>query len=211
MGISGVILAAGDSSRMGRDKALLPWPPQASVNSLKSLPSGTLLSTAIEALSRYCDMVVVVAGKNEPVLAPVVYASGAFLAQNVAPERGQFSSLQTGLHDVMNRGRDAAMITLVDRLPPRPTTLEKLIDAFEKRDRNTWAVVPEFEGKHGHPILVGREMIEMFLRSVATGNARDIEHANQQRIMYVPVEDSRVTMNINTPEDYAKLGPDIQT
>ena len=211
MGISGVILAAGDSSRMGRDKALLPWPPQASVNSLKSLPSGTLLSTAIEALSRYCDMVVVVAGKNEPVLAPVVYASGAFLAQNVAPERGQFSSLQTGLHEVMNRGRDAAMITLVDRLPPKPTTLEKLIDAFEKRGRNTWAVVPEFEGKHGHPILVGREMIEMFLRSVATGNARDIEHANQQRIMYVPVEDSRVTMNINTPEDYAKLGPDIQT
>ena len=211
MGISGVILAAGDSSRMGRDKALLPWPPQASVNSLKSLPSGTLLSTAIEALSRYCDMVVVVAGKNEPVLAPVVYASGAFLAQNVAPERGQFSSLQTGLHEVMNRGRDAAMITLVDRLPPKPTTLEKLIDAFEKRDRNTWAVVPEFEGKHGHPILVGREMIEIFLRSVATGNARDIEHANQQRIMYVPVEDSRVTMNINTPEDYAKLGPDIQT
>ena len=211
MGISGVILAAGESSRMGRDKALLPWPPHASVNPLKSLPSGTLLSTAIEALSRYCDMVVVVAGKNEPVLAPVVYASGAFLAQNVAPERGQFSSLQTGLHEVMNRGRDAAMITLVDRLPPKPTTLEKLIDAFEKRDRNTWAVVPEFEGKHGHPILVGREMIEIFLRSVATGNARDIEHANQQRIMYVPVEDSRVTMNINTPEDYAKLGPDIQT
>jgi molybdenum cofactor cytidylyltransferase len=211
MSISGVILAAGDSSRMGRDKALLPWPPQAPVNSLKSLPSGTLLSTAIEALSRYCDMVVVVAGKNEPVLAPVVYASGAFLAQNVAPERGQFSSLQTGLHEVMNRGRDAAMITLVDRLPPKPTTLEKLIDAFEKRDRNTWAVVPEFEGKHGHPILVGREMIEIFLRSVATGNARDIEHANQQRIMYVPVEDSRVTMNINTPDDYAKLGPHVQT
>lgn len=212
MGISGVILAAGESTRMGRDKALLPWPPQTSANLPKSvLPSGTLLSAAIEALGRYCDMVIVVAGKNEPMLRPVAYACGAFLARNPAPERGQFSSLQTGLHEVMNRGRDAAMITLVDRPPPNAATLRKLLDAFERRERNTWAVIPEFQGKHGHPIIVGREMIEAFLRSPATANAREIEHANQERIVYVPVDDSRVTVNINTLEDYAGLGSSFQT
>jgi molybdenum cofactor cytidylyltransferase len=212
MGITGVILAAGESTRMGRDKALLPWPPQTSENVPKPLlPSGTLLSAAIEALGRYCDMVIVVTGKNEPALRPVAYACGAFLARNPAPERGQFSSLQTGLHEVMNRGRDAAMITLVDRPPPKAATLQELIDAFEGRDRNSWAVVPEFQGKHGHPILIGREMIELFLRSPATANAREIEHANRQRIVYVPVDDSRVTMNINTMEEYAGLGSSFQT
>jgi molybdenum cofactor cytidylyltransferase len=212
MGLGGIILAAGESTRMGRDKGLLPWPPQTSANSPKPLlPSGSLLSAAIEALSRYCDMVIVVAGKNEPALRRVAYACGAFLAQNPAPERGQFSSLQTGLHEVMNRGRDAAMITLVDRPPPKAVTLQKLIDAFERRDRNTWAVVPEFQGKHGHPILIGREMIELFLRSTAAANAREIEHANQQRIVYMPVDDSRVTVNINTLEDYAGLGSSFQT
>jgi len=206
MGLGGVILAAGESSRMGRDKALLPWPPTPS-GTLESVAgsSGTLLSAAIESLGRYCDMVIVVAGNNEDAVRPVAYACGAFFVRNPGPERGQFSSLQTGLHEVMNRGRDAAMITLVDRPPPKAATLQTLLDSFEKRDRNTWAVVPEFQGKHGHPILIGREMIEIFLRSSATANAREIEHANQQRIAYVPVDDSRVTVNINTPEDYAKL------
>src|SRR5439155_15490415 len=86
-------------------------------------PSGTLLSSVIEALGRCCDLVIVVAGKNEPGVRPVVYASGAFLVQNPSPERGQFSSLQTGLQQVLARGHDNAMVTLVDRPAPGPGTL----------------------------------------------------------------------------------------
>jgi molybdenum cofactor cytidylyltransferase len=156
-------------------------------------------------------MVIVVGGNNEEIVRPVAYGSGAFFVRNPQPERGQFSSLQTGLHEVMNRGRDAAMITLVDRPPAKAATFSQLLDAFEARERNAWAVVPEFEGKHGHPILIGREMIEVFLRSPVTANAREIEHANQKHISYVSVEDSRVTVNINTPEDYAVLGSSFQT
>ncbi len=61
----------------------------------------------------------IVAGKNEPVMAPIAYANGASVVMNPDPSRGQFSSLQVGLHEVLNRGRDAAMITLVDRPPVR--------------------------------------------------------------------------------------------
>ena len=56
--------------------------------------------------------VLVVAGKNEAALAPVVYANGASLVVNPDPDRGQFSSLQAALHEVLNRGRDAAIVTL---------------------------------------------------------------------------------------------------
>ena len=199
---AGVILAAGDSSRMGKDKALLPWPPPAAG---QASSSDTFLSAAIRSLSAATEFVLVVVGKNEAAVAPVIYAQGASLVVNPDPGRGQFSSLQVGLHEVLNRGRDAAMVTLVDRPPVSAATLQTLRDAFEAADQNIWAVVPEFSGKHGHPYLVGREMIEAFLRVPPTSIARDIEHAHQAHIQYLRVDDPLVALNINTPEEYAGL------
>ncbi len=156
---------------MGRDKALLPWPP---TTAGQAPSSETFLSAAIHSLTQATEFVVVVVGRNEPQLAPIIYARGASLVVNPDAGRGQFSSLQVGLHEVLNRGRDAAMITLVDRPPVRAETIDTLHAAFEAADQNIWAVVPEFSGKHGHPYLAGREMIEAFLRIPATSTARDV-------------------------------------
>jgi len=198
----GVILAAGESSRMGRDKALLPWPPSASD---QASSKDTFLSTAIRSLALASDFVIVVAGKNESVLAPIVYSDGASLVTNPDPSRGQFSSLQIGLHEVLNRGRDAAIVTLVDRPPAGGSTVQTLRDAFESAPREIWAIVPEFSGKHGHPYIAGREMIEKFLQAPVTANARDIEHRVQEHIRYLSVDDPFVALNINTPEEYTAL------
>ena len=198
---AGIILAAGESSRMGRDKALLPWPPVEN-----DLPTkDTFLSAAIRSLSDATDFVVVVAGENEAVLAPIVYANGATLARNPDPSQGQFSSLRVGLQELLNRGRDAAIITLVDRPPANWETVQKLRYTFEHAADRVWAVVPEYSGKHGHPYVAGREMIERFLREPATGNARDVEHRFQSHVQYVTVQDPFVALNINTPEEYAAL------
>jgi len=199
---AGVILAAGESARMGTDKALLPWPPQAPG---QPPPKDTFLSAAIRSLSLSSDFVVVVAGENEAALAPVVYANGAMLVTNPDPNRGQFSSLQVGLHEVLNRGRDAAMITLVDRPPVSEATIQVLRAAFAEAPQSAWAVVPEFSGQHGHPFLAGRELIEAFLQAPATASARDIEHRHAQHIQYIAVNDPFVAVNVNTPEDYAAL------
>ena len=190
---AGVILAAGASSRMGRDKALLPW------------RDGTFLSAAIRMLQPVTELVIVVASGNAADLEPVVNAHAAFLVLNPDPERGQFSSLQTGLQEVLNRGRDAAIVTLVDRPAAEADTARQLRDAFLSADDPTWAVVPEFGGKHGHPFVIGREMIEAFLRAPAGATAREIEHANQQHIRYLSVSDPLVTVNINTPEDFERI------
>jgi molybdenum cofactor cytidylyltransferase len=197
--LCGVILSAGASTRMGRDKALLPWPPN-------DAQGGTLLSAAIRSLTAQTELVIVVAGANAPRLESVVYAEGAFLVQNPQPEVGQFSSLRVGLHDVLSRGRDAAVITLVDRPPVQPATLRALLEAFETAiNQNKWAVVPEFNSKHGHPIVVGREMIEAFLRAPASSNAREVRHAHQEFIESVAVDDPFVTLNVDIPADYAAL------
>jgi molybdenum cofactor cytidylyltransferase len=187
---------------MGTDKALLRWPPQ---NAGQPPSKDTFLSAAIRSLTLSTDFVVIVAGKNEPAIAPIAYANGASVVVNPDPSQGQFSSLQVGLHEVLNRGRDASMITLVDRPPVSRATVQILRDAFESAPPNIWAVVPEHAGKHGHPYIVGRELIEVFLQASPTATARDIEHLHQDRIQYVAVDDPFVALNINTPEDYAGL------
>jgi len=199
---AGLILAAGESSRMGRDKALLPWPPATAGS---SAATETFLSAAIRSLALSTDFVLIVAGANHEALAPIIYANGASIVVNPDPSRGQFSSLQVGLHEVLNRGRDAVMITLVDRPPAKLATVQKLREAFEAAPQNIWAVVPEVAGAHGHPFVAGRELIESFLQAPPTASAREIEHRHQDRIQYVAVDDPFVGMNVNTPDEYAAL------
>ncbi len=87
-----------------------------------------------------------------------------------------------------------------------PESIKFLREAFERETpESKWAAVPEYEGKHGHPILVGREMIEEFLRAPATSSARDIEHAHRDKIAYLAVDDPLVAGNVDTPEQYAAL------
>src|SRR3954453_17266696 len=190
----GLILAAGESSRMGRPKALLPW------------RGGTFLSGAIRLLNAYTDMVIVVGGANAEQLRPISDSHAAYLVVNPQPERGQFSSLQVGVQEGLNRGRDAAIVTLVDRPPAQPETVQHLKEEFLDRvAQNLWAAVPEYQGKHGHPYVIGRELIGAYLDAPPTGNARDIQHANPTRILYVPVPDPLVVANIDTPDDYERL------
>ncbi len=192
---AGLILAAGDSARMGQDKALLPWQGK------------TFLAAAIESLAPYTELVVVVGGKNSESLKPIIYsAARVYLVENPNPELGQFSSLRIGLHEVLNRGLDAAIITLVDRPAAKMATVEALRGRFlQVCQLGWWAVVPEFQGRHGHPIIAGREMIEAFLKAPASSTAREVEHSLQQVIDYLPVNDPAVITNINTPEEYEQL------
>jgi len=190
---------------MGTDKALLPWPPQVSG---QPQSCGTFLSEGIRTLAFSTDFVIVVAGANQRLLAPVVYACGAAIVANPDPARGQFSSLQLGVQEVLNRGRDAAILMLVDRPPAAHATVEALRKAFVAAPDHIWAVVPEFSGKHGHPLIAGRELMGAFLEAPANGNAREIEHEYQSHIQYVPVNDPFTAMNVNTPAEYSAL---IQT
>jgi molybdenum cofactor cytidylyltransferase len=198
--LCGLILAAGESSRMGTDKALLPWPPA---------PPGataplTLLSAAILALKPYTRIVIVVVGNNAARLAPFVDANGAYLAHNPNSERGQFSSLQVGLRELLARGYDAAMITPVDCPPLSAASLQLLCASFERALADGfWTVAPENNGRHGHPLLVNRDLIDTFLGAPVTSNAREVLHAHAERIEYIEVPDTLVKAGLNTPQDYA--------
>jgi molybdenum cofactor cytidylyltransferase len=193
-GLAGVILAAGYSSRMGKDKALLELPGSGK----------NFISAQIASLKPHCELVIVIAGANVDAIKDFVFAEAAELLANPDPARGQFSSLRVGLQAVLDRGRDKALITHVDRIPCSSQTIEGLKSRFAEA-HGEWLVVPEYEGQHGHPVLAGREMIEAWLQAPIESTAREIEHAHQQRIEYLRVNDPSVVANINTPDDYERL------
>ena len=206
--LAGLILAAGESTRMGTDKAMLPWPPRAP--GATDPPRQTLLTSAILALAPLTSLTIVVAGKNAESLSAVVGAFGARLVRNPNPEFGQFSSLQIGLRSVLDRGCDSAIVTPVDCPPLRAVTLELLRKTFLREvPLGRWAVAPENKGKRGHPLLVSRDLIDLILQAPVTGNAREILHAHSSRVEYVPVTDSLAKAGLNTPGDYEAKGLEL--
>lgn len=189
----GLILAAGEPSRP--DHALLPWHGR------------TLLEAHISVLMPHTDFVLVVAGSNSCLLQPIADAHAAFLTVNPHPELGQFSFLQAGLQEVLNRGRDAAIIALVDHTPAQGDTIARLRHAFEQAPRDIWAVVPEHAGRHGQPMVAGREIITAFLEADPGRSAHDIECANQEHISYLTVDDQLTVMTANASEDCTRTAP----
>jgi molybdenum cofactor cytidylyltransferase len=187
---------------MGTDKAMLPWPPPP--QGPTDPPRHTLLSAALLAFDPFTRLNIVVAGRNADAIAAMVGACGANLVRNPAPEKGQFSSLQIGLRDLLDPGCNAAIITPVDCPPLNPSSLERLHHAFlGALTADFWAVAPEHDGKHGHPLLANRDLIDAFLKAPITGNAREVLHAHASRVVYVPVPESLAKAGLNTPQDYA--------
>ena len=202
--LAGLVLAAGDSTRMGTDKAMLPWPPPQP--GVTDPPRHTLLSAALLAFEPLTHINVVVAGRNADAIATMVGSCGAYLVRNPAPENGQFSSLQIGLRELLDRGCNAAIITPVDCPPLSPVSLERLHHAFlGATTADFWAVAPEHGGRHGHPLLTNRDLIDAFLKAPVTSNAREVLHENVSRVVYVPVPESLAKAGLNTPQDYAAV------
>ncbi len=96
------------------------------------------------------------------------------------------------------------MITPVDCPPLSQPSLALLRDSFRQAlARGLWAVAPENNGHHGHPLLVSRELIGELIDAPVTGNARDVLRVHSDRIEYVPVPDDLSRAGMNTPEEYA--------
>ncbi len=114
--------------------------------------------------------------------------------------------MQIGLRAALDRGLNAAMLTPVDSPPLTAPTLELLRDSFKSAlARGKWAVAPENNGRRGHPLLASRELIEAFLAAPATSNAREVKQAYAALFEYVPVPDAFVSVDVNTPEQYAAI------
>ncbi len=189
--IAAVILAAGASSRMGSPKALLEYRGE------------TFLSRLIRVLGGVGSPVVAVLGYHSDAIRRGTHGAATF-ATNPDPDRGQLSSLQTGLAAIPE-GVEGFLFTPVDSPAVREETVRALKERFENRKPDTMFVIPRFQGKRGHPVFATAPLIHEFLALPATAAAKDVVHHYVPRTEYVDVEDPGILADIDDRAAYLQL------
>jgi molybdenum cofactor cytidylyltransferase len=189
--IAGIILAAGASTRMGTPKALLDYQGE------------TFVARLVRVLGSVCDQVIVVLGNQLDDIRPHV-PNRARIAINPDPDRGQLSSLQTALAEMLPEAEGFAFIP-VDCPSVGEETVAGLAQAFANRRRDTLFVIPRRSGRRGHPVLAARSVADELLRLPPTGEAREVVHRHVANTEYIEVDDEGIFTDIDTPEAYQQL------
>ncbi len=202
MRCAAVILAAGRSSRMGREKALLPW-PNATVGPSADGSQRTLLQAIVASARNFAQSVIVVVGENRSAISSALSDCNVEFVTNPHPDRGMFSSLQCGLAAALESGADAALIFHVDRPPVRPETLKELLLALANEPACV-ASIPSYRGVHGHPYALKSKTMHAFVAAPPHSNARQLMK-DLGEIRYFQCDDPAITANLNTPADYGSL------
>lgn len=185
--IAGLILAGGASRRMGRPKALLEYRGE------------TFLGRLQRIFLANCDPVVVVVGHDAATIRPVVDPR-AVVVVNPDPERGMLSSLQVGLEQLRNAER--VLFLPLDYPAIHSDTVARLC---ESQTATHPIVMPRYEGRRGHPVLIAHTIILELLALPVDGAARDVIRSHNHEILYLDVNDPAILMDVDTPEDYQVL------
>ena len=197
--IPAIVLAAGQSSRMGRTKALLP-----------AGPSGeTFLNRVVRVLREGgADAIVVVIGGDAAAVRASMPRDDASLAvvENPHFEDGQLSSLHVGLAAVEQRYDDieAAMVTLVDLPLISASTVRAVLDTFRGHPQAP-LVRPRRDDRYGHPVIFNRSVFGELRRADPSKGAKPVVHAHAAEEVNVDLDDPGAFADIDTPEDYDRI------
>ena len=192
--IPGIVLAGGRSSRMGSPKALLPI-GSAGENFFDRV-TGTLLSAGVH------DVVVVVGADAAAIRAGTRPRSGVRIIDNPDYELGQLTSLLAGLRAI-DAGAAAALVTLIDVPLVSAATVRRLITARQKSGAPI--VRPALNGRHGHPVIFGRELFGELDCADRSQGAKAVVRAHAAEVLEITVEDEGAFADIDTPEEYEYL------
>ncbi len=208
--INAIILAAGESRRMGMPKALLRFPRSMGVPPMDSgsqarcpcYVSGdaTFLEQIVSVLRESeVDRMTVVLGAQAAKIQASTDLFGVNVVLNGNYRQGQLSSLIAGLRTVPAQA-EAILLCLVDNPLISRAIVGRIIKAF--RETGKPIVVPVFEGRRGHPALFAQAMFEELLNAPAEEGARYVVQSRKDQVFEVDVPEPAVLARIDTPEDY---------
>lgn len=184
-----VVLAAGESRRMGTQKLLLPFGETTVV--------GAVVRTAQASRA---DKVLVVLGADREAVRSEVAVRGVDFTVNNDFHLGMLSSVQAGFR-ALPAGAGAAVILLGDQPFLAASVVDAVIAAFEAGGRGL--VLPAFLGRRGHPILVDLKYRDEVLGFDQTDGLRRLLRAHPDDVFEVETADPNILRDLDTPEDYA--------
>lgn len=187
--INTIVLAAGNSERMGQCKFLLPMNNGLTFfeNIILGFSSFGITEVSVVTQIKYLDTLISLSKKNK--------LRTKFLL-NHSPEHGRFYSVQLGIMEAKHS--EFTFIHNADSPFIELTVLEKLYNNRENAD----VVCPVFKNKGGHPILVNKKVKNALAEQSATSVLNEALKAFKKT--HVEVENELITANIDTPEDYRK-------
>jgi molybdenum cofactor cytidylyltransferase len=186
--INALVLAAGESRRMGKPKPLLRF---GDVTFLEQILSVLRLSDV--------DRIAVVLGAQAESIQASADLSGVEVVVNRDYQKGQLSSLIAGLQSVPAR-TEAILPCLVDNPFLTTDVVNRVIQAF--RTGQNSIVIPTWRSRRGHPALFARAVFKELLNAPADEGARAVVNADPRRVLEVDVRDPAILIGIDTPDDY---------
>jgi molybdenum cofactor cytidylyltransferase len=190
--IAGLILAAGESSRMGTDKAALTYRGR------------TFLELMVQTLREInLERIVVVLGHHAQEIQRQIKIEAAQVVINPDYRSGQTSSLQVGLRSLIADDPQAVLLCLVDHPAVSAETVRRIVATF--RQYGAPVVIPTYQGRRGHPVLIKRQVFRELLDLPAGMGANSVVRRFLPATQFVEVEDEGVVIDVDDPESYQRL------
>ena len=189
--IAAVVLSAGESSRMGRPKALLP------------VGESTFIEGIVAALrAAKVGKILVVLGHGAPALEKKIRHLPVTILVNPDYARGQLSSLIVALRALDNENVDGILLHLVDHPFIDPGLVDRMIERFYETKKAI--VVPVYKGRRGHPVIFSKTLFGELIAAPLDQGAKSVVRAHAAETLEVETEDEGITFDIDTPEDYRR-------
>jgi molybdenum cofactor cytidylyltransferase len=189
--IVAVVLAAGESSRMGRAKAFLRF-------------RGTTFIEAIVGALKQSKVgeIVVVLGHNAEEAKQRVIHLPVTIVINRDYQSGQLSSLQAAIRYLTGSGRavDGILVHLVDHPYLNSALVDRMIESFYSAQK--LIVLPRYRTRRGHPVIFSASLFDELLQAPLDRGAKAVVNAHVNDTLELPTDEAGIAIDIDTPEEY---------
>jgi molybdenum cofactor cytidylyltransferase len=189
--ITAIILAAGESKRMGKPKMLLPWGKTTVLQAVIS----TFRAVGLENID-------VITGGARHQVESLIGISARTIFNNKFEDGGMLSSIQAGLA-AQSAGTQAVLVGLGDQPQVEAGNVLSILQEYAKT--GAALIVPSFQMHRGHPWLVGRAYWDEILQMRAPESSREFLDRHKGSIHYLEVDSPTILQDIDTPEDYSRI------
>lgn len=190
--VAGVVLAAGESRRMGRNKLLLPWDETTVLErTLRNVAGSGVLET------------MVVVGHERELTESLSRDYGAAIHnQNYA--KGMLSSVQAAVRELAPTF-EAALVMLGDQPLVEPGIIDALLSAYAANPRGL--IAPTYRGQRGNPVIIDRRYFAELLALPPEAAPRVLLQRHPDDLLLVEVDSDAILHDLDRPEDYERLRP----